>query len=196
MDEKYCLEANGRELFGYAISKGKFAAVSIYDGQDQIAQITKPLAAVNNLDFYYLHIIEGYENLLPLLTFFTIYYDYREYSNKGQAAAKSASISYSWTWSKNNRFYQSDWIARRFGQAEAERLKRETGLQRQAAGTEVKRMAKIVGLCFLIGIPDYFAALLFCVEIALAVNDQKPTGENFHLWVLSVKKQKGKFLFI
>ena len=62
---------------------GTFKAVSythldvykrqIYDGDQQIAQITKPLTVVDNLDIYFLHIKDEYAPMIPLLSFFVVY---------------------------------------------------------------------------------------------------------------------------
>ena len=160
LNTKFCLEYQGKVLLGYDVDKGRVNVVSICDGPRQIAQITKPLAVLDNLDLYYLHIAEEFDGLLPLLAFFVVYYDYRKYGGSGQLTKKSARLSWSWTYHKNNRFYDPDWIARQFGEEAARQLEQEIAGHRAAAAAVIKHSAKTVGLCFLIGVPVTFGLLL------------------------------------
>ena len=80
-ERKFCIEHMGKVYGGYSIDKRKKNIVSIYDEDTQIAQITKPLTVIENLDIYFLHIKEDFASLIPVLSFFTVYYDYRKYNN-------------------------------------------------------------------------------------------------------------------
>lgn len=160
LDTKFCLEYRGKVLLGYDVDRGKVNVVSICDGSRQIAQITKPLAVLDNLDLYYLHIAEEFDDLLLLLAFFVVYYDYRKYGGGGRLTKKSARLSWSWTYDKNNRFYDPNWIAGQFGEEAARQLEQEIAGHRAAAAAVIRHNAKTVGLCFLIGVPVTLGLLL------------------------------------
>ena len=107
---------------------GKIYVVSIFRDGRQIAQITKPLDTWDLLDIYYLHLLEGYRHLLPILSFFTIYIDAVSFTQPGQAAKYSMEKRRAYSFNKNNDKYDPHWIAQAFGpeaQEELDHLLRE-----------------------------------------------------------------------
>ena len=107
---------------------GKIYVVSIFQEGRQIAQITKPLDTWDLLDIYYLHLLEGYRHLLPILSFFTIYIDAVSFTQPGRAAKYSMEKRRAYSFNKNNDKYDPHWIAQAFGpeaQEELDRLLRE-----------------------------------------------------------------------
>lgn len=107
---------------------GKIYVASIFRDGRQIAQITKPLDTWDLLDIYYLHLLEGYRHLLPILSFFTIYIDAVSFTQPGQAAKYSMEKRRAYSFNKNNDKYDPHWIAQAFGpeaQEELDRLLRE-----------------------------------------------------------------------
>lgn len=106
----------------YARAMGKIYVISVFDGARQIAQITKPLDVWDRLDVFYLHLDDGYEDLLPILSFFTIYVDAQKFNRPGQITVGAVEKNWSYSFDRNNERYDPDWIARTFGQGEADRL--------------------------------------------------------------------------
>lgn len=121
-DSKFCIEHMGRVYLGYSMDQGRNNYVSIYDGDRQIAQITKPLTVIDNLDVYFLHIKDEYASIVPVLTFFTVYYDYRKYNHSGELTKNSVQIATSYSYGKNNDKYNPNWIAGEFGRQAADEL--------------------------------------------------------------------------
>lgn len=112
----------------YHRALGKIYVVSIFQEGRQIAQITKPLDTWDLLDIYYLHLLEGYRHLLPILSFFTIYLDAVSFTQPGRAAKYSMEKRRAYSFNKNNDKYDPHWIAQAFGpeaQEELDRLLRE-----------------------------------------------------------------------
>lgn len=112
----------------YHRALGKIYVVSIFQEGRQIAQITKPLDTWDLLDIYYLHLLEGYRHLLPILSFFTIYIDAVSFTQPGRAAKYSMEKRRAYSFNKNNDKYDPHWIAQAFGpeaQEELDRLLRE-----------------------------------------------------------------------
>lgn len=160
-DNKFCIEHKGRVCLGYSIDKGKNNYVSIYENDTQIAQITKPLTVIDNLDVYYLHIKDGYASMVPVLCFFTVYYDYRKYNNSGRLTRNSVEISISYTYGRNNDKYNPNWIAQEFGQGAADELEQMLGNLAEQGSAQARRIVKIVGMIFLVLI--LLAVVLFFV---------------------------------
>lgn len=148
-DSKFCIEHMGKVYLGYSLDKGRNNFVSIYDGDKQIAQITKPLTVVDNLDIYFLHLKEEYAPIIPILSFFTVYYDYRKYNNSGELTKKSIEITTSYTYEKNNDKYNPNWIAEEFGQQASDELNQTLGSILEQGSAQVKKTLKIVGIIFL-----------------------------------------------
>lgn len=160
-DSKFCIEHMGKVFLGYSLDRGRNNYVSIYDGDKQIAQITKPLTVVDNLDIYFLHIKDEYVPIVPILSFFTVYYDYRKYNNSGELTKKSVEIVTSYTYGKNNDKYNSNWIAEEFGQQVSDELNQTLGKLMEQSSAQTKKIVKIVGIIFLVLI--LLAIILFVV---------------------------------
>lgn len=160
-DSKFCIECLGKVYLGYSLDKGRNNYVSIYDGDKQIAQVTKPLTVIDNLDVYFLHIKEEYASIIPILSFFTVYYDYRKYNNSGEFTKNSVEISASYTYGRNNGKYNPDWIAREFGQAVSDELEQTLKKLAEQGSAKAKKIVKLVSLIFLFLI--LLAIILFVV---------------------------------
>lgn len=106
----------------YARALGKIYVISVFDGARQIAQITKPLDVWDQLDIFYLHLDDGYGDLLPILSFFTVYVDARQFNRPGQVTAASVEKNWSYSFDQNNDRYDPDWVRRTFGQGAADHL--------------------------------------------------------------------------
>lgn len=140
----------GKVYWGYSIDKGKRNIVSLYDENIQIAQITKPLTVIENLDIYFLHIKEDFTSLIPVLSFFTIYYDYRKYNNAGEFTKNSVEISVSYSYDKNNSKYNPNWILEEFGQETFNELDTFLDSLEAEGRVQAKKIGKLVALSFLI----------------------------------------------
>ena len=150
LDRKFCIEYENEFFTGYFVDKGEKNVVSIFDGDIQIAQITKPLATSNNLDIYYLHLLDEYSYLFPILSFFTVYYDHRNYNNSGQISNGSAKISWTYSYDKNSEKHDKSWISEQFSQEISDELDAEIKKHRASSMKKIKKMAKLIGMIFLI----------------------------------------------
>lgn len=148
LDSKFCMEHRGKVFLGYSLDQGRNNYVSIYDGDTQIAQITKPLSVADNLDVYFLHIKEEYATIVPILSFFTVYYDYSKYNNSGEFTKGSVEISTSYTYDKNNDKYNANWIAQEFGQQASDELKQALAKIMEQNSAQAKKILKIIGIIF------------------------------------------------
>ena len=160
-DSKFCIECMGNAYLGYSLDRGRNNYVSIYDDEKQIAQITKPLTVTDNLDVYFLHIKDEYASIIPVLSFFTVYYDYRKYNHSGELTKNTVQISNSYTYGKNNDKYNPNWIAKEFGQQAADELEQKLRKIREQGSAQAKKIVKLVGLAYLVLI--LLAIVLFVV---------------------------------
>lgn len=148
-DGKFCIEHRGKVFLGYSLDRGRNNYASIYDGEKQIAQITKPLTVVDNLDVYFLHVKEEYAPAVPILSFFTVYYDYRKYNNSGELTKKSVEFVTSYTFGGNSGKYNPNWIAEEFGRQVSDEFKQILEKRMEQSSAQAKKIVKMVGLIFL-----------------------------------------------
>ncbi len=152
-DKAFFVEINGKVFKGYSIAAGYKEVVVFFEDEKQIAQITKPLSTINNLDEYLLHILDGYNELFEILAFFTIYYDYKKYNNSGEIVSKSAEISFRYTFGKNSKKYDENWILNNFGITEAQNIENTISASQEQAKTQIKSTLKLMLICAIIIVP-------------------------------------------
>lgn len=88
--------------------------------------------------------------MIPVLSFFTVYYDYRKYNNAGEFTKNSVEISVSYSYDKNNSKYNPNWIAEEFGQQTFDELNAFLDNLEAEGRAQAKRIGKLVALSFLI----------------------------------------------
>ena len=163
MNQRICLEYQGKLLVGYKRSAGSMEYVSFYDDVTLAGQLSKSNKIVaDNKDHYMIHFVEGYEGLEPILAFFAIYYDFMYHNNSGEVH-KGYKSSYKVTYHKNNNKYDPDFISRNFG--EEERLRMNEYFKASAAASSTLNM-KTFWLIF--GI-SWGVALLIAAIVLLLV---------------------------
>ena len=154
----------GRLYDCYHYALGRIYVISIFDRGRQIAQITKPLDTWNQLDVYYLHLIDSCRDMLPVLSFFTVWVDAARFDGAGRFARYSYQKSRVRTFNRNNDKYDPDWIAKIFGNEAAEQLDflLETHPEKDSPGARIpekaaRRLKMII------------AAVIFAVLLTAAV---------------------------
>ncbi len=152
-DKAFFVELNGKIFKGYSVAAGFKEVVVFFDDEKQIAQITKPLSTVNNLDEYLLHILDDYKELFEIFAFFTIYYDYKKYNNSGEIVGKSAEISFKYTFGKNSKKYDENWILNNFGADEVQNIENTISGSQSQAKTQIKSTLKVMLICAVIIVP-------------------------------------------
>ena len=133
----------------YNRALGKTYVVSVFDGERQIAQISKPLDVWDRLDVFYLHLDEAYRHMLPILSFFTVYVDALKFNRPGWIAGSSVEKSWSYTFDRNNDKYDPDWVSRTFGREAAwhlEELLQQPQKRLAQAGSGLKNRRWIRGI--------------------------------------------------
>lgn len=146
----YVIEFSNYKLNCYSISIGKTNNVSIYNGNTQIAEIVKPLQSFDNLDSYYIFLLDNYSNLTDIISFFTIYYDNIKYSNSGEVVKGTSDVKVEYTYSKNNKYYDENWIKNNFNQDEINSIYNEFETNRTKIKKDIKHKGKLTLIFFLI----------------------------------------------
>ena len=136
-DSKMCMEYRGQTIVGYRRKMGAKEYVSFYIGEAQVGQLTKSNKVVDNMDSYMLHFLNGFEDMTPILAFFTIYYDFLFHNHSGEIN-KTYSVKYTYSYNKNNDKYDSDFILRNFGAAEVARMEEALKVEPKVAGMSLK----------------------------------------------------------
>lgn len=144
LDTKYIIEYENYILKSYDISVGRTRNIPIYDGDNQIAEIIKPLNVSNNQDNYYVFLLDEYSHLETILSFFVIVFDYQNYSNSGQVVANKKEVSIRYTYDKNNKYYDKDWIANNFNNNDINLINSQILEDRKNIMNSIKKQLKYV----------------------------------------------------
>ncbi len=150
LDSRYVIQYKDYKLRCYDVSVGDTRHLSVYDKEKQIAEIVKPLSVENNLDFYLIFLLDEFADTGAVLSFFTVLFDYLYYSGSGEVVVHKKEVSVRYSYSRNNKFYNKNWIAEHFRDDSA-RLLSEIQHNREKMLSDVKRQAKKILLmiaCF------------------------------------------------
>ena len=142
LNTKYVIEYKNYTLKAYDVSIGKTRNISIYNEEGQIAEIIKPLHAFNNLDYYYLFLLDQYSDLETILSFFTVFFDYQNYSHHGEIVVNKNAVGISYTYSKNNKFYDKNWIINHFDKDEVDKINNQIFVNRKNNTSGIKKQTK------------------------------------------------------
>lgn len=174
------IDYQGRIYDCYTRALGKIYVISVFDGERQIAQITKPLDTWDRLDVFYLHMEDGCRDMLPILSFFTIYVDARQFNRPGRYSRYEVEKSWSYTFDRNNDKYDPNWVRRTFGPEEADHLNQllSTRPEKSAADQELLRKMKrrLIAILAALGVGIVVCAAVLCLPLfqtktALAAGD-------------------------
>ncbi len=138
----------------YDISIGKTRNISIYKEELQIAEIVKPLSASDNLDCYYIFLLDEYSDLETILSFFTVFFDYQNYSNSGQVVYHKEDVVIRYTYDRNNKFYDKNWVSNHFNKEDVDLINNKILENRKKTTNKINKQAKYIVsfiiLCWLI----------------------------------------------
>lgn len=153
IDTKYVIEYGDILLKSYDVSVGKTRNLLIYNENGQIAEIVKPLSVSNYKDEYILFLLDEYSDLDTILSFFTIVFDYQNYGNNGRTGSQE-SVQIKYTYSKNNKFYDKNWITNHFPKEEVDSIYSQILENRKNTTNSIKKQGKYilltVGLIWLV----------------------------------------------
>lgn len=141
VDTKFIIDYNNSQFICYDKSVGKTRHLMLYKDEVQIAEIVKPLYVIDNKDSYYIYLLDEFNQFMDIFSFFVIFFDYNQYSNSGQAM-KTSTIKWSYTWDKNNRFYNKHWIFQHFKKEDIDKINQEILDLRKESMKKIKNSAK------------------------------------------------------
>ena len=144
LDTKYVIEYENYTLKSYDISVGRTRNIPIYDEDKQIAEIIKPLSVSNNQDYYYMFLLDEYSNLEAILSFFVIFFDYQNYSNSSEAVANKNEVQIRYTFDKNNKYYDKNWIVNHFNKNDIDSINNQILEDRKNAMSGIKKQLKFI----------------------------------------------------
>lgn len=115
LKSKHVIEYENYKLSCYSISIGKTENISIYNGENQIAEIIKSVQALEN---YYIFLLDEYTNLQAILSLFVSYFEYEEMHSDNTLGV----VGVSYTYDRNNKFYNKNWILNHFDKEEIDKI--------------------------------------------------------------------------
>ena len=115
----YVIENENNMLDCYDVSVGKAQAISIYQGDKQIAEIIKPLRASDDISYFYIFLLDEYKNFEKIISFFAIFFEYDKHHNTSDDTSYY-DPNFEYTYSKNNKYYDKNWIQNNFNSEEVD----------------------------------------------------------------------------
>lgn len=144
IDTKYVIEYENDILKCYDISVGKTRNIFIHKDGIQIAEIIKLLNVSENLDQYYIFLLDEYSYLETIISFFTIYFDNQNYSNKGEIVGHKTEVQVEYTYDKNSKLYDKNWLENHFNKQDIELINKEILEGRKKNMHKIKKQAKYI----------------------------------------------------
>lgn len=163
-DSKYVITYADHHLKCYDVSVGSTRHIVIYENDIQVAEIVKPLTVVDNLDVYYVFLLDTHCDLESILAFFTVFFDHLHYANQGQVVAKKKEIQFRYSFDKNRKFYDQTWIANHFATKELEQMKQQMATFQNHMNIQPKHIILFIVLVWfvlLVIIGSIFATIYF-----------------------------------
>lgn len=159
LDKKFVIEYGEHVLKCYDIGLGKTHNIFIRSGDTQIAEIVKPLTITNNLDRYEIFLLDEYSELETVIAFFAVCWDARKYANRGEVVTSQKEIRVEYTYDKNNKLYDKNWIAAHFGAEDVEASRSTMEQERTQVKNEIKSFAKwfiLIWVFVILGVCAYY----------------------------------------
>jgi len=147
LDKRYMIKYKNTNFIIYRKSVGQKRHLLIYKDDTQIADIIKPLITIDNKDNYYIFLLDEYEKFKEILVFFTIYFDYMEYSHSGEIK-KGAEMRWAYTWDKNNKRYDKFWLSNNFKKEDLEFFEQEISTMKKEFSRILKKTLKFLAWFF------------------------------------------------
>lgn len=114
MNNRYVIDINNKQYFCYSIEDGYIRHFPIYDNDLQIGEILKSNIVNDGLDEYYAYIKNEYNFISDGVMNLILFLDRSEYSSS-YIINKSTKLEKNYSYSKNNKFYDKNWVKFNFG---------------------------------------------------------------------------------
>lgn len=114
MDNRYVIDVNGKQYYCYSIEDGYIRHFPIYDNNVQVGEVLKSNIIEEGLDEYYAYIKDEYKFISDAIMNLLLFLDRSEY-NSAYLVNKSVDLRVSYTFSKNNKYYDKNWVKNHFG---------------------------------------------------------------------------------
>lgn len=163
-DSKYVIAYAARNFTCYDISVGRTRNIVIYEQDTQIAEIVKPLTVSDNLDVYTIFLLDSCCDLESIFAFFTVVFDHLHYGNRGEVVAKKKEVQFQYSYDKNNKFYDKNWIPNHFGTQELEQMQQQMAALQNGMNIQAKHIVLFIILVWfvvLVAVGSIFAAIYF-----------------------------------
>lgn len=157
----YIIKKDNKYYTCYPVSDGYIKHISIYDDQNQIAELLKLNIVTDGKDNYRIYLKDEYDFLADALSMLAIYLD-RACYNSSYIKNQSQTITYQKTYSKVNKYYDPNWVKNNFDSndffedADKQVCQIKQNLKNQAA-----KLLKLMGISWLIIIIIFVIVLTF-----------------------------------
>ncbi len=90
------------------------------------------------------YLLDEYSDLEIILSFFTVLFDYQNYANAGEVVGSKQDVSISYTFDKNYKYYDKNWIVNHFDKKEIELMNNRILADRKNNMDSIKKQLKYI----------------------------------------------------
>lgn len=135
-ESEFIIKYNNKVLNGYYRNEKYNTCISFYKDDIQVAEVVKSKVTINGLDRYFIFLLDEYNYLDKILSFFVIYYDYCYYNNSSCGSNYYRS-SISVELVNEDCIDSLKWVKENFNSAEYINIDKVARMQHQKASQEV-----------------------------------------------------------
>ncbi len=159
-EDSYIIKYKDKIINCYSINDGYILHMPIYDGDKQIGELLKSQAIYGGKDEYRIYLFDEYKELADSLSMLVIYLD-RVRFNSSYISNKGAEVKFTKTYSKANKYYDSNWVRNNFGADDYfENVERDVEKVKSMVKNQAKKTLSLILIGWLVVLLIVFIALI------------------------------------
>ena len=179
---RYVIEMDGKKYFCYSVEDGYIRHFPVYDGEKQVGEILKSNVVIDAKDEYCCYLKDEYKNIADGIVALLLYLDRSQYSSS-YLVNKSLVLEKRYSYNKNNKYYDGDWVKNNFGNEYYEKVDNDINKVKSIIKSPKKlwdyqwkslnKKDKILMVIAVFGVWIIMAIVLIALLIGFAVNKIK-----------------------
>ena len=184
---RYVIEMDGKKYFCYSVEDGYIRHFPVYDGEKQVGEILKSNVVIDAKDEYCCYLKDEYKNIADGIVALLLYLDRSQYSSS-YLVNKSLVLEKRYSYNKNNKYYDGDWVKNNFGNEYYEKVDNDINKVKSIIKSpkrlwdyqwkSLNKKDKILMVIAVFGVWIIMAIVLIALLIGFAVNKIKSNDNN------------------
>lgn len=159
-EDLYIIKYKDKVIKCYSINDGYILHMPIYDGDKQIGELLKSQAIYGGKDEYRIYLFDEYKELADSLSMLVLYLDRIQF-NSSYISNKGAEVKFTKTYSKANKYYDSNWVKNNFKADDYfENVERDVEKIKDMVKSQAKKTLSFILIGWLVVLLIVFIALI------------------------------------